>query len=68
MHLYLLTKNILYSVVNSNAMNSEIVGYEPALWSVVWQYAQIGLIALLALWGVLGQMAARKKNKKSASK
>ena len=54
MNLYLLTKNILYSVVNSNAMNSEIVGYEPVLWSVVWQYAQIGLIALLALWGVLG--------------
>ncbi len=59
------TKNILYTVVNSNAMNIETTGYLPPLWQVVWQYAQIGLIALLAVWGVLAFVTARKKDKKA---
>ena len=59
------TKNILYTVVNSNAMNIETTGYLPPLWQVVWQYGQIGLIALLAVWGVLACMTARKKDKKA---
>ena len=59
------TKNILYTVVNSNAMNIETTGYLPPLWQIVWQYAQIGLIALLAVWGVLAFVTARKKDKKA---
>ena len=59
------TKNILYTVVNSNAMNIETTGYLPPLWQVVWQYGQIVLIALLAVWGVLACMTARKKDKKA---
>ena len=59
------TKNILYTVVNSNAMNIETTGYLPPLWQVVWQYAQIGLLALLAVWGVLAFVTARKKDKKA---
>lgn len=55
------TKNILYTVVNSNAMNIEIIGYEPAVWQVVWQWAQIGLVVLLAAWGALLLVTGRKK-------
>ncbi|MCI6375230.1 MAG: glycoside hydrolase family 3 C-terminal domain-containing protein [Clostridiales bacterium] len=62
------TKNILYTVVNSNAMNTEIVGYEPPVWQMVWRYVQIGLIAALVLWGVLVHVAAAKKKKKAAAK
>lgn len=58
------TKNILYTVVNSNAMNIEIVGYEPPVWQVAWQAAQIAIVALLALWGVLAFVSMRKTAKK----
>ena len=51
-------------MVNSNAMNIEIVGYEPPVWQVVWQAAQIAIVALLALWGVLAFVSMRKKAKK----
>ena len=57
------TKNILYTVVSSNAMNTEVVGYEPPVWQVVWRYVQIGLIAVLVLWGVVIHTAAWKKKK-----
>ena len=60
------TKNILYTVVGSNAMNTEVVGYEPPVWQVVWRYAQIGLIAVLVLWGVVIHTAAWKKKKGAA--
>lgn len=55
------TKNILYTVANSNAMNIEVIGYEPAVWRTVWQYVQIGLIALLVLWGAVIFLPRRKK-------
>ena len=51
--------------LNSNAMNIETTGYLPPLWQVVWQYAQIGLIVLLAVWGVFAFVTARKKDKKA---
>lgn len=57
------TKNILYAVANSNAMSIETDGYNPPFWQTLWQYGQIALIALLALWGVLVYRPRKAKKK-----
>lgn len=62
------TKNILYTVANSNVMSIETDGYKPPMWQTVWQYAQIGLAALLIAWGVLIHLSIRKKEKKAAKR
>nr|MBR4281918.1 glycoside hydrolase family 3 protein [Clostridia bacterium] len=54
------TKNILFTVVNSNAMSLKIDGYLPPVWQV-WMYRiDIGLAALLALWGAVAIVRAKK--------
>ena len=57
------TKNILYTVVNSNAMNIHVEGYLKPLWQEWMVYIDIGLAAIFALWGI-GIIAATKKNPK----
>ena len=44
-------KNVLYSIVNSNAMNADVVGYDAPKWHAYLLYATIGLgtLALLCL-------------------
>ena len=51
-------KNILYSFVNSNAMNAEVIGYDAPKWHAYLLYVTIGLGALALLCLV---MAIRKK-------
>ena len=46
------TKNILYSVVNSNAMSIEVDGYLMPLWMVFMIAVDIIILALTMLWGV----------------
>ena len=58
------TKNILYSFVNSNAMNAEVIGYNPPLWHSYLLYLDIGVGALLLIWGVLAFIHRSKHNKK----
>ncbi len=58
------TKNILYAVVNSNAMGVEITGYLRPVWQNVMFGIDIGLVVLLAFWGF---MAFRSKKKKAAA-
>ncbi len=56
-------KNVLYTVVNSNAMNGEIVAYNPPLWSTL-LYALDGLLVVaLAVWGFLVIRRARKEGR-----
>ena len=57
------TKNILYTVVNSNAMSINVEGYLKPLWQEWMVYIDIGLAAIFALWGI-GIIAATKKNPK----
>ena len=61
-------KNVLYSFVNSNAMNAEVVGYKPALWQTVMYGIDIGIAAALVIWGViaLGVVCRRKKRQDRA--
>ena len=54
------TKNILYTVANSNAMGVQVLGYAPAMWKVVTNWIDVGLLALLVLGLVLAILKDRK--------
>ena len=56
------TKNVLYAVVNSNAMGAEVIGYQRPMWQNVMFIIDAALVVLLALWGFL----AFRKSKKAA--
>lgn len=57
------TKNILYTVVNSNAMSITSDGYLRPLWQDVMFGIDAAIVVLLALWGVLAIRSAKKKAK-----
>ena len=57
-------KNVLYSLVNSNAMNAEVIGYNPPLWHGYLTWLDIGVGALIVLWGVLAFIQRSKHNRK----
>ena len=61
------TKNVLYSFVNSNAMNAEVVGYNPPLWQNYQKYLNIGVISFVVLWGVLAFIRRSRYNKKHSA-
>ena len=58
-------KNVMYALVNSNAMNGEVIGYEMAIWRIVMYSIDVGLAVLLALWGVLVFLKYRRERKKA---
>ncbi len=55
-------KNILYTVNNSNAMNSEVLGYRPPVWVIGLIIIDSAVVAGLGAWGFF---ALRKKAIKS---
>ncbi|MBR6027777.1 MAG: glycoside hydrolase family 3 C-terminal domain-containing protein [Clostridia bacterium] len=57
------TKNILYTVVNSNAMGVQVLGYAPAMWKMVANWTDVGLAGLLLLGLVLAILKDRKLRK-----
>lgn len=57
-------KNILYSFVNSNAMNAEVVGYNSPLWVSGLYLIDAALAALLILWGVIALAASIRRHKR----
>ena len=59
------TKNILYTVVNSNAMSITSDGYLRPLWQDVMFAIDGAIIVLLILWGVLAVRSAKKEAKTS---
>ena len=46
-------KNILYTLVNSNAMNGDVIGYNPATWQVLVVVIDCVLAVLLIAWSVI---------------
>ena len=46
-------KNILYALVNSNAMNGDVIGYNPATWQVLVVVIDCVLAVLLIAWSVI---------------
>jgi Beta-glucosidase-related glycosidases len=54
------TKNILYSVVNSNAMSIQTNGYRMPIWMIVMILVDITIIASLLLWGIFAIRSVKK--------
>ena len=60
-------KNVLYTVVNSNAMNTEVVGYRLPIW-VELMYGGDAIIGTsLAIWGFFVIRKSIKKSKKQVT-
>ena len=58
------TKNLVYALVNSNAMNAKVIGYDEPLWHSYLLYVNVGLGCVMGLWGVLAFVHAFKLKKK----
>ena len=59
------TKNVLYTVANSNALNNKNYRYEPALWRIWLTVFNIAVPVLLVGWGVLVVVSVLRKKKKA---
>jgi hypothetical protein len=59
------SKNILFTVANSNAMNAEILGYRRPVWVVALIWGNAGLLAAFLGWGAFAVYRSRKKIKAS---
>lgn len=58
------TKNLTYALVNSNAMNAKVIGYDEPLWHSYLLYVNVGLGCIMGIWGVLAFVHAFKRKKK----
>lgn len=55
------SKNVLYAITNSNAMNYEILGYHLPVWMTALIWINVGLFIAFAAWGgVLLYLSFRK--------
>jgi beta-glucosidase len=59
------TKNILYTVANSNVMSLNVSGYSLPMWQIVMIVIDVGIVVLCAAWGVWAILSAKKKDKKA---
>lgn len=62
------TKNVLYSVVNSNAMSVETDGYLMPVWMMVMIVVDVVIVLLLALWGTLAIRSVKRSEKAAGAK
>lgn len=46
-------KDVMYALVNSNAMNAEVIGYNPPIWQEYLHWINIGAFTLVGVWLVL---------------
>ena len=53
-------KNVLYAVVNSNAMNGEVIGYRLPIWQIFFIVLLCVLVAGAVVWGVFAIRKALK--------
>lgn len=61
-------KNVLYSVVNSNAMSVETDGYLMPVWMMVMIVVDVVIVLLLALWGTLAIRSVKRSEKAAGAK
>lgn len=61
------TKNVLYTVANSNAINNLNYKYLPAIWRIVFTVANIVIAVGLAVWGVFAVLSAVKAYKQKTT-
>jgi len=57
------TKKILYSIINSNAMNYEILGYRLPVWVIVVILINVSLFVIFMGWGAAPLRLSYKKLK-----
>ena len=58
-------KNILYTLVNSNAMNGEVIGYKLAYWAILVIVIDCVIAAAIVVWGFFAVFTTlRAANKK----
>jgi len=61
-------KDVMYALVNSNAMNAEVIGYNPPLWQEYLHWINIGAFTLVGVWLVLAIVRTVRCNKRQKAK
>ena len=61
-------KDVMYALVNSNAMNAEVIGYNPPIWQEYLHWINIGAFALVGVWLVLAIVRTVRCNKRQKAK
>ena len=61
-------KDVMYALVNSNAMNAEVIGYKPPIWQEYLHWINIGAFTLVGVWLVLAIVRTVRCNKRQKAK
>lgn len=61
-------KDVMYALVNSNAMNAEVIGYNPPIWQEYLHWINIGAFTLVGVWMVLAIVHTVRCNKRQKAK
>jgi len=61
-------KDVMYALVNSNAMNAEVLGYNPPIWQEYLHWINIGAFTLVGVWLVLAIVRTVRCNKRQKAK
>lgn len=61
-------KDVMYALVNSNAMNAEVIGYNPPIWQEYLHWINIGAFTLVGVWLVLVIVRTVRCNKRKKAK
>lgn len=61
-------KDVMYALVNSNAMNAEVIGYNPPIWQEYLHWINIGAFTLVGVWLVLAIVRTARCNKRQKAK
>lgn len=61
-------KDVMYTLVNSNAMNAEVIGYNPPIWQEYLHWINIGAFTLVGVWLVLAIVRTVRCNKRQKAK
>lgn len=61
-------KDVMYALGNSNAMNAEVIGYNPPIWQEYLHWINIGAFTLVGVWLVLAIVRTVRYNKRQKAK
>ena len=61
-------KDVMYALVNSNAMNAEVIGHNPPIWQEYLRWINIGAFTLVGVWLVLAIVRTGRCNKRQKAK
>lgn len=61
-------KDVMYALVNSNAMNADVIGYNPPIWQEYLHWINIGAFTLVGVWLVLAIVRTVRCNKRQKAK